>query len=260
VSHSYDQEHPLHAFLTTEARLDQVTDERGYFDRQRVKRTLGSSGPKYWLPGGPVPPTGKLRLLAQLLNAPVEDVTTAVDQERTVRREHASMVSRCRHMPYLLMSYEEVRAGFPCPGCGRPWTGPRQDEETERRLWQEQHGDCHAGGNSVSDGPTHCARCCGVPPANPVVVAEVREMLRRAAEDRKRQEERAATRTPEAVEAQRQATASRRAKRIEKLEAELERLRAEEQRRPGDGDAPLSVPDRKGTPRARGRDPASAPS
>jgi hypothetical protein len=123
---------------------DQVTDERGYFDRQRVKRTLGSSGPKYWLPGGPVPPTGKLGLLAQLLNAPVDDVTTAVEQERTVRREHASMVSRCRHMPYLLMSYEEVRAGFPCPGCGRPWTGPRQDEETERRLWQEQHttGDC----------------------------------------------------------------------------------------------------------------------
>jgi hypothetical protein len=36
----------------------------------------------------------------------------------------------------------------------------------------------------------------------------------------------------------RQATASRRAKRIEKLEAELERLRAEEQQTPGDGDAP----------------------
>ena len=65
-------------YLTRPRHVDLLTDEHGYFDRKRVNRVLGPSGSKYWLVDGPLPTKTKLPLLAELLDAPVEEVRAAV--------------------------------------------------------------------------------------------------------------------------------------------------------------------------------------
>jgi hypothetical protein len=53
--HSYAEQHPLSEFLCDQDRLNPITDDRGYFDGKRVKTVLGASGPKMWVPDGPLP-------------------------------------------------------------------------------------------------------------------------------------------------------------------------------------------------------------
>ena len=55
VSRSWAEQHPLSEYLIQPKYLDRVTDDRGYFDRQRVNRALGPSGSKSWLADGPLP-------------------------------------------------------------------------------------------------------------------------------------------------------------------------------------------------------------
>lgn len=228
MTHSWAQQHPLSDYLSKESHLRLLCDERGFFDRKRVNRVLGSSGSKIWLVDGPLPTRAKVPLLAQLLDAPVGEVQAVVEEERTARSEYQAMVSGCRMMPYKLLSYEQVRAGVPCPGCGRPWVGPQDDLDRDRDRWHAVHGECSAGRNGYNDAPVHCLRCCGVPPLSPKQIAAVSRIFQEAFSRREGESRLAATVSPEVKRQQQEMAATKRAKRIEKLEAELARLRAEE--------------------------------
>lgn len=228
TKYTWSERHPLHEYLSSKEHLRLLTDERGYFDRKRVNRSLGPSGSKFWLADGPLPSKAKIPLLAHLLQVPVDEVQAAVDQERSVRQEYQSVVSSCRSLPYRLLTYEQIRAGVPCPGCGRPWVGPQNDVDSDPELWRALHAECRAGRNGYNDSPIHCMRCCGVPPASPEQLAAVLRILKDAADDRERRTQLADNVSPETSREQQGKAALRRAARIRKLEAELERLKAEE--------------------------------
>ena len=71
-------------------------------------------------------------------------------------------------------------------------------------------------------------RCCGVPPPSPEQLAAVSRILQSAAERRERDEKVASATSPEVRRQREEQAAVKRSKRIEKLEAELVRLRGEE--------------------------------
>jgi hypothetical protein len=228
VSRTWAEQHPLSEYLTKPKHVDLLTDERGYFDRKRVNRLLGPSGSKYWLVDGPLPTKTKLPLLAELLAAPVEEVEAVVEEERLTREQYRSVVDHCRWMPYKLLSYEQVMAGVPCPGCGRPWVGPQDDIDTDVERWRALHDGCHAGRNGYTSAPVHCMRCCGVPPPSPAQLEAIALILQSAIDRREREEQVERSKSPEVRRQQEEQAAMKRAKRIEKLEAELVRLRDEE--------------------------------
>lgn len=174
-SHSWAELHPLSAYLYQDKHLQRVSDEQGYFDRKRINRVLRASGSKYWLLDGPLPTKTKIPCLAELLDAPIDEVASVVQAERQARAEYQSVLARCRSMPYQLLTYDQVRAGLPCPGCGRPWVGPQDAIDDDDELWRAQHGACHAGRNGYTDAPLHCLRCCGTPPPSPEQLAIVRD-------------------------------------------------------------------------------------
>lgn len=229
TEYSYADEHPFHTFLSTESRLARVTDARGYFDRKRVTKALGPSGPKMWLVRGSLPTRARVAALADLLDEPVHEVESVIANELDMRDKHEAMLRACRHLPYRLLDYEQTVAGVPCPGCGRPWVGERLDNVTEETLWSEAHGECGAGGHSLGDGPQHCIRCCGYPALNPETLAKVERIIADAMEAAERRRRAEVEATPAAREAQAEKKAKQRAKRIKALEAELDALRAEEE-------------------------------
>ncbi len=98
-SHSWAELHPLGAYLYRDKHLQRVSDERGYFDRKRINRVLGASGTKYWLLDGPLPTKTKVSLLAELLNAPIDEVASVVQAERQARADYQSVLARCRRCP-----------------------------------------------------------------------------------------------------------------------------------------------------------------
>ena len=228
TKYSYAEQHPFTEFLHEQDRLNPITDERGYFDGKRVKTVLGPSGPKMWVSDGPLPSKAKIPLLAQLLDVPENEVSAVVERDREVRKEYQAMVEACRMLPYRLLTYEQTMAGVPCPGCGRPWTGPPDEFDTDERLWEDEHGDCHAGRNSLGEGPTHCLRCCGVPAINPEILEKVRGILaeaaKRAAERRKAEQ----LESPKAKQERAEKEKLKRRRRIKLLETELARLREED--------------------------------
>jgi hypothetical protein len=237
-SRTWTDQHPLNEYLTREDRMGPLVDDRGYFDRKRVARELGPSGSRYWLVDGPLPTKAKIPVLAQLLKAPVEEVEAVVDQERLARDEYRSMISRCRTMPYKLLRYEQIRAGVPCPGCGRPWIGRQEAVDTDHERWRAKHGECRAGRNGYTDAPVHCMRCCGVPAPSPHQLATIMRILHEAAARRHREDQGLALESPEAQRQRHEQAALKRAKRITKLELELARLREEQAQ---DGPSPEGV-------------------
>ena len=225
---TWTDQHPLNEYLTHEDRVGPLVDDRGYFDRKRVARALGPSGSRYWLVDGPLPTKAKIPVLAQLLKVPAEEVETVVENERLARGEYQSMISQCRTLPYKLLTYEQIGAGVPCPGCGRPWIGRQEAVDTDQARWRAMHGECRAGRNGYTDAPVHCMRCCGVPAPSPEQLATIMRILHEAAARREREEQGAALQSPEVQRQRHEEAALKRAKRITKLEVELARLRAEQ--------------------------------
>lgn len=231
IQYSYKDEHPLSEFLHQETILDRLDDGAGYFDRKRVKKALGPNGPRYFTSSGPLPTKAKGPLLAQLIGVSIEELSAVVEQERDMRQKRQAMVDRCRWLPYKLLTWEEMIAGVPCPGCGRPWFGER-DERDSREGIEAAHGECRASGSSFAgDNPWHCFRCCGFPSMNPEKLAQLQKMFRDDLE-RAAREKPPPPETPEQKAERAAMEAQKRARRIKKLESELAKLRAEE------GDAP----------------------
>jgi hypothetical protein len=217
--HIYADSNPFTVFL--HAHADHLVDARDYFDKKRVVQALGPSGPKMFVPHGPLPTGKRIPALAELLGVSTEELSAVVETEKAVRRGYESMLGRCSWLPYKLLTWEQTVAGVACPGCGRPWLAPRN--EAEDAAFTSDHHECHAGGNSLGEGPRHCIRCCGLPAVNPVILARVRQLME---ESIRRRDEQAAE-TPEHRAKRAAANAATRSKRIGQLEAELAKLRAE---------------------------------
>lgn len=91
------------------------------------------------------------------------------------------------------LTWEQYRAGAPCPGCGEPyldeipWVGKgtmyfTEEERTrydaEEFRYKERHPDCHAVRMSVSGSLTlHCGDCCPPPPLSPGQIESLRKIL-----------------------------------------------------------------------------------
>lgn len=234
--HTWAERHPLHEFLNEAGRLDRVVDEQGFFDRKKVTQALGRSGVRYWEIGGAIPTPARLPTLAKLVRVGVKELRTVVEQELAVREQYDAMLGMCRWLPYKLLTYDEIVAGAPCPACGRPWTGPYKETKAARRRWDESHTECKAGTTSITGGPQHCRRCCGMPPTNPDVLVRLGRMVAEEAARAEKERRAEAAQSPAArraaAAAAAAAEASRRAAEIERLEARLARLRAAR------GDAP----------------------
>jgi hypothetical protein len=212
ISRTWEESRPLLTFLMNHS--DPVTGADGYFDRAGVKRAIGATGRDYWKPGGPIPSKAKIPLLANLLGVDAAEVAAVVLAEKKARQDYDTLVSRCRWLPYKLLTYEQMAAGVPCPACGRPWKGTAEPDA--EASFRRDHAECRTGCHAVGDGPTHCMRCCGFPSPSPETLERVNAILA-SARDRGSQE--AESRTS-------MTRAERRERRIEKLEAELAKLRA----------------------------------
>lgn len=68
------------------------------------------------------------------------------------------------------LSWAELQAGVPCRGCGRPFHGPIDPDE--ELAFEEAHAG-HGHKHGFSDGPTHCAACCGPPPLSPAQIEKI---------------------------------------------------------------------------------------
>jgi hypothetical protein len=89
------------------------------------------------------------------------------------------------------LTFEELLAGEPCRGCGRPFFGGPEWIPMARRASEQQaaldaedaefralHPDCTAMAWSVEGGGVqHCGRCCPPPPFSPEIEREVVELL-----------------------------------------------------------------------------------
>lgn len=105
-------------------------------------------------------------------------------------RERLRDAVRC-DVPSL--TYEEYRAGTPCPGCGRPYRDEEPWEsrgttsmtptertryEAEQRQYKALHGSCGSHRHSVSGSlTTHCGRCCPPPPMSPSQIEQIARIL-----------------------------------------------------------------------------------
>lgn len=225
------ERHPLHTLLFRDECLERVSNDQGYFDKKKCVQILGPSGPKMFLRDGPLPTKGKIPLLAQFVDVSSDELIAVVSQERAMREKYQRMLERCCWLPCKLLTYEQQIAGVPCPGCGRPWiaTDACRDNSDEDQ-WNEAHSDCHAGRHGFEGGPRHCLRCCGFPSLNPEILRRVSEII----EASRKEQEAEAARDPLVLRQQAERRASGRAKRIKSLEAELAKLRAEENQAPNE--------------------------
>jgi hypothetical protein len=102
------------------------------------------------------------------------------------------------------LTYEDVVAGEPCRGCGRPLHGgpeldvavmhrtPEQQTaiETEESAFRSLHPDCKAMRWSIHGGGVlHCGRCCPPPPLDPATIERVAPLLARMLVDHRNRQD-----------------------------------------------------------------------
>lgn len=116
------------------------------------------------------------------------------------------------------LTYEEVLAGEPCRGCGRPlYGGPESDVplidrspeqqaaiDAEEASFRAIHPECKAMRWSVHGGGIlHCGRCCPPPPLGPATIERIAPLLARMLLDHRRKEDERARRWESAGRARR---------------------------------------------------------
>ncbi|MCW2659269.1 MAG: hypothetical protein JWP83_421 [Mycobacterium sp.] len=116
---------------------------------------------------------------------------TAKDERRQRDRQRLRDSMRCE---VAQLSYEQYRAGAPCPGCRRPYVdaepfenkGTMHFSDAERARYDDEetrfkaaHGSCGSHRHSVSGSLTmHCGKCCPMPPLSPAQIARLGPLLR----------------------------------------------------------------------------------
>ena len=128
------------------------------------------------------------------LDAPF--TVTIKDERRQRDRQHLRDSMHCEVAP---LTFEQYRAGQPCPGCGRPYIDaapfePRgtmffSDSErarygAEEVRFKEAHPTCGSHSHGVSGSLTkHCGKCCPPPPLSPAQLDRLATLLRRPTPD-----------------------------------------------------------------------------
>lgn len=116
---------------------------------------------------------------------------TAKDERRQRDRQTLRDSVRCEVAP---LTYEQYRAGAPCPGCRRPYVDAEPFEnkgtmhfsdaeraryDAEETLFKTAHGLCGSHRHTVSGSLTmHCGKCCPMPPLSPAQIARLGTLLR----------------------------------------------------------------------------------
>lgn len=116
---------------------------------------------------------------------------TAKDRRRQDDRERLGASMRCDVAP---LTFEQYRAGVPCPGCGRPYIdserfdfkGTMNLSDTERVRCQAEesrfraaHSSCNSHSHGVSGSLTkHCGKCCPMPPLSPSQLHRIGVLMR----------------------------------------------------------------------------------
>jgi hypothetical protein len=112
------------------------------------------------------------------------------DTRRQQDRERLRDSMRCDVAP---LTFEQYRAGAPCPGCGRPYvdtepfdfkgTNNLSDAErvrydAEEARFRAAHASCRSHRHGVSGSLTkHCGKCCPMPPMSPSQVERIRTLM-----------------------------------------------------------------------------------
>ncbi|WIM87900.1 hypothetical protein PT015_24295 [Candidatus Mycobacterium wuenschmannii] len=111
---------------------------------------------------------------------------TAKDRRRQDDRERLRDSLRCDVAP---LTFEQYRAGLPCPGCGRPYVdsepfdfkgtmnlsgAERMRHDAEASRFKAAHSSCSSHSHGVSGSLTrHCGKCCPMPPLSPSQVERI---------------------------------------------------------------------------------------
>lgn len=123
------------------------------------------------------------------LDAPFIVTTKDERRQRDRQRLRDSM-----HCEVASLTYEQYRAGQPCPGCGRPYVDAEPFEskgtmnfsdaeraryDAEEDLFKKAHPSCGSHRHSVSGSlTTHCGKCCPPPPLSPAQLDQLSTLLR----------------------------------------------------------------------------------
>jgi len=116
---------------------------------------------------------------------------TAKDRRRQDDRERLRDSMRCDVEP---LTFEQYRAGVPCPGCDRPcidserfdFKGTMNLSDAERVRYDAEesrfraaHSSCNSHGHGVSGSLTkHCGKCCPMPPLSPSQLDRIGALMR----------------------------------------------------------------------------------
>ncbi len=122
------------------------------------------------------------------LDKPFE--VSAKDTRRQQDRERLRDSIRCDVAP---LTFEQYRAGVPCPGCGRPYVdadpfdfkgtinlsdAERVRYEAEESRFKTDHAACRSHRHSVSGSLTlHCGKCCPTPPMSPAQLQRIGALM-----------------------------------------------------------------------------------
>ena len=159
--------------------------EDDYFDRAATQKALGKNWEKA-IRGDSSPQM--LPKLAAFIGVDLEELTAEWQKRRKYVNDKSMMLSCCRWHPAKLMSWEHVRRGTPCPACGRPWFMIGEDgeiielddhNEPTKDDFLAAHEKCNTMTQQFAEGLCHCSRCCGFPPVNPEILANVNRILAR---------------------------------------------------------------------------------
>ncbi|MCT2085165.1 hypothetical protein M3D75_03455 [Microbacterium enclense] len=116
------------------------------------------------------------------------------------KKHHRAQVDRARMVDSMRcevpsLTFDEYRAGVPCPGCGRPYIdvdrwerpGTMHMTDSERARYDKEeaaylalHRECRSSRHSVSGSlTTHCMKCCSPPPLSPTQIESLAALLSR---------------------------------------------------------------------------------
>lgn len=123
------------------------------------------------------------------LDAPFAVSTKDERRQRDRQRLRDSM-----HCEVVPLTYEQYRAGQPCPGCGRPYVDAEPFEpkgtmffsdaeraryDAEEARFKEVHPSCGSHRHGVSGSLTkHCGKCCPPPPLSTAQLDRLATLLR----------------------------------------------------------------------------------
>jgi hypothetical protein len=119
---------------------------------------------------------------------------TAKDARRQDDRQRLRHSMRCDVAP---LTFEQYRAGAPCPGCGLPYVdsepfdfkgtinlsdAERVRYDAEESRFKAAHASCRSHSHSISGSLTkHCGKCCPPPPMSPSQLERIRALMTPAA-------------------------------------------------------------------------------